>query len=80
MVDENENNLKSLTTSVLIYELRKKFGLSQEMLARKLSISTGSVRNFEKSRYMPNRDSIKAFVNFCQERGLDLTAENFMRK
>lgn len=51
---------------------RKKLYLSQEMMAKELSVAFATVNRWESGRCEPNYRSQKAFADFCKSNGLDM--------
>lgn len=51
--------------------VRKKLFLSQEMMAKELSVAFATVNRWESERCHPNYKSQKAFAEFCKANGID---------
>ncbi len=52
--------------------VRKKFYLSQEMMAKELGVAFATVNRWESGRCHPNYRAQKAFSDFCKANGLDI--------
>lgn len=52
--------------------VRKKFYLSQEMMAKELGVAFATVNRWESGRCQPNYRAQKAFSDFCKQNGVDV--------
>lgn len=52
--------------------VRKKFYLSQEMMAKELGVAFATVNRWESGRCKPNYAAQRAFANFCKEHFIDV--------
>ena len=52
--------------------VRKKLYLSQEMMAKELSVAFATVNRWESGRCEPNYRSQKAFAEFCKSNNLSV--------
>lgn len=52
--------------------VRKKFYLSQEMMAKELGVAFATVNRWESGRCHPNYRAQKAFSDFCKQNGVDI--------
>ena len=52
--------------------VRKKFYLSQEMMAKELGVAFATVNRWESGRCFPNYKAQRAFAEFCRKNGLDV--------
>ena len=57
-----------MTFQQKIIYVRKKFHMSQEDLARELSVSFATLHRWEKQGSKPSRLGLKAFEEFCDKR------------
>lgn len=55
----------------IVKEIRTKFNMSQEQLARELHVSFATVNRWENGKNRPNMLAKKALYDFCKEKGLD---------
>ena len=58
--------------SVLIKRVRKELGLSQEQLARELSISFSTVNRWENGKTNPSQMAKELFYSFCTDNDIDI--------
>lgn len=56
----------------LIKCVRKELGLSQEQLARELSISFSTVNRWENGKSNPSQMAKELFYNFCANNDVDI--------
>ena len=56
--------------------IRKELGLSQEQLAREMSISFSTVNRWENGKTKPNYSAMKRIASFCGEHSLPISFEN----
>lgn len=52
--------------------VRKKFYLSQEMMAKELGVAFATVNRWESGRCKPNYNAQRAFANFCKAHCIDV--------
>ncbi len=52
--------------------VRKKFYLSQEMMAKELGVAFATVNRWESGRCKPNYNAQRAFANFCKAHYIDV--------
>ena len=52
--------------------VRKKFYLSQEMMAKELGVAFATVNRWESGRRKPNYNAQRAFANFCKAHYIDV--------
>lgn len=57
---------------IIIKSVRKELGLSQEQLARELSISFSTVNRWENGKTNPSQMAKEIFLNFCANNDLDI--------
>lgn len=60
-----------------VKRVRKELGLSQEQLARKLSISFSTINRWENGKSYPSQMAREIFYNFCKSKNIDI---NFYMK
>lgn len=53
---------------------REKAGMSQEDLARALSVSFATINRWENGKTHPNKMALNVFYSFCEKNGIDLIA------
>lgn len=58
--------------ALLVKNVRKELGLSQEQLARELSISFSTVNRWENEKSKPSQMAKELFYNFCKSRNVDV--------
>ena len=56
----------------VVKRIRKELGLSQEQLARELSISFSNINSFENVKYHPRQMAKEIFYNFCKSKSIDV--------
>lgn len=54
-----------------VKEIRTKFNMSQEQLARELHVSFATVNRWENGKNSPNMLAKKALYDFCKEKRLE---------
>ena len=52
--------------------VRKKFYLSQEMMAKELGVAFATVNRWELGRCKPNYNAQRPFANFCKAHYIDV--------
>ncbi len=52
--------------------VRTKLGISQETLAKELSVSFATVNRWESGKFLPNYKAICAFEIFCKTQNIEL--------
>jgi len=52
-------------------KVRMKLNISQERLARDLSVSFATINRWENSKCTPNLLTQKVFYSYCKEKGLE---------
>ena len=52
--------------------VRAKLNISQEELAKRLSVSFSTVNRWECGRTKPTRKAVCVFADFCRSNGIDL--------
>lgn len=56
--------------AIQIKKLREKLNLSQEMLARVLSVSFATINRLETGKTLPSYSTIKKFEKLCKENNI----------
>lgn len=57
----------------IVKQVRKELGLSQEQLARELSISFSTVNRWENGKSKPSQMAKELFFSFCKNKDINLT-------
>ena len=57
--------------SLIVKQVRKELGLSQEQLARELNISFSTVNRWENGRSRPSQMAKELFFSFCISKSVD---------
>ncbi len=55
-----------------IKAVREKLSMSQEDLARALSVSFATINRWENNKTKPNKMALNVFALFCEKHGIDL--------
>ena len=58
--------------NAVVRYIRKELGLSQEQLARELSISFSTVNRWENGKAHPSQMAKELFYNFCKSKNIDI--------
>lgn len=56
----------------VVKSVRKELGLSQEQLARELSISFSTINRWENGKSHPSQMAKELFYNFCKSKSIDI--------
>lgn len=56
----------------IVKQVRKELGLSQEQLARELSISFSTVNRWENGKSKPSQMAKELFISFCISKKINL--------
>ena len=60
--------------SDVIRKVRKKLGISQQQLAKALSVSFASINRWENGHVIPSNLAQKSFFDFCENNFIDITS------
>ena len=63
--------------AMLVKYVRKELNLSQEQLARELSISCSTMNRWENGKSKPSQMAKELFYGFCKSRNVDI---NFVKE
>lgn len=66
-----------MSFGIVIKNVRKELGLSQEQLARELNISFSTVNRWENGKSQPSQMAKELFYGFCVSKNID---SEFYRK
>lgn len=64
-----------MSFGMLIRNIRKQLGMSQEQLARALNVSFSTVNRWENGKAIPSPMAREALNDFCIKNGIDIEAE-----
>lgn len=59
---------------ILVKQVRKQLGLSQEQLAREMNISFSTINRWEKGKNKPSQMAKELFIAFCINNGINITS------
>lgn len=57
---------------IMVKQVRKRLGLSQEQLARELNISFSTINRWENGKSNPSQMAKELFYSFCVSRNINL--------
>ncbi|HCT37752.1 MAG TPA: transcriptional regulator [Firmicutes bacterium] len=58
--------------SVIVKMVREKMNMSQEDLARALSVSFATINRWENGKTHPNKLTMQVFISFCEQNGISV--------
>jgi DNA-binding XRE family transcriptional regulator len=67
----NARGMGLMPFSFIIKQVRMQLGLSQEQLARELSISFSTIDRWENRKSKPSQMAKELFYNFCKNNNID---------
>lgn len=60
--------------NIVVKRVRKELGLSQEQLARELSISFSTINRWENGKSHPSQMAKGLFCSFCKNKNIDINS------